>query len=100
MLFGTAFKIQRRCPFVDTYTERRTTNEHHEGDLFEVEVEGGTKLDYTKTNSGKIKIGNFPTEYNGFGHAAADIEKTLVYGVHGSIAGCTFDKMKQTIKEL
>ena len=30
----------------------------------------------------------------------ADIEKTLVYGVHGSIAGCTFDKMKQTIKEL
>ena len=43
MLFGTAFKIQRRCPFVDTYTERRTTNEHHEGDLFEVEVEGGLK---------------------------------------------------------
>ena len=28
---------------VDTYTERRTTNEHHEGDLFEVEVEGGLK---------------------------------------------------------
>ena len=44
VLFGTAFKIQRRCPFVDTYTERRTTNEHHEGDLFEIEVEGGLNV--------------------------------------------------------
>ena len=43
MLFGTAFKTQRRCPFVDTHTKRRTTNEHHEGDLFEVEVKGGLK---------------------------------------------------------
>jgi len=43
VLFGTEKKLQRRCPFVDTYTERRTTNEHHEGDLFEVEVEGGLK---------------------------------------------------------
>ena len=63
MLFGTAFKIQRRCPFVvDTYTERKTTNEHHEGDLFEVEVEGGLKSRLGSTlSAGQIFFFSFCT---------------------------------------